>query len=342
MELTKRSRVKGAKRLQALFLTLLMCAPLCTIAGETAENKLIRLRNEMAQTTDAARQKQILNEVGQTGTFTAMMYAGNYLDNATLKKEAASAIAEIATTHVDYNGTNTRALLQKSLPLLKGDLKKRAQAYLLIMPKNEQGFVSIFNGKDLTGWKGLVENPIARAKMSAEELAQKQVKADEQMRKDWNVIDGLMTYVGDGFDNICTIKQYGNFEMIVDWKLDPTGKEPDAGIYLRGTPQVQIWDIKRVNVGAQVGSGGLYNNKKYESHPSQVADNKTGEWNSFFIRMINDRVSVWLNGIKVVDNVIMENYWDRSLPIFPVEQIELQAHGSRVYYRDIYVKDLGY
>ncbi|MFQ8807284.1 MAG: DUF1080 domain-containing protein [Alistipes indistinctus] len=113
------------------------------------------------------------------------------------------------------------------------------------------------------------------------------------MRRDWQVADGLLSFVGDGYDNICTEKQYGDFEMYVDWRLDPNGKEPDAGIYLRGTPQVQIWDTSRRNVGAQVGSGGLYNNKVNESKPSHVADNKLGHWNTFFIRMVGDRVSVW-------------------------------------------------
>jgi hypothetical protein len=130
---------------------------------------------------------------------------------------------------------------------------------------------------------------------------------------------------------------------IAEWGyayLDPNGKEPDAGIYLRGTPQVQIWDLSRVNVGAQVGSGGLYNNQKNPSKPTCVADNKLGEWNTFYIKMVGDRVTVDLNGERVVNSVILENYWDRSQPIFPVEQLELQAHGSKVYYRDIYVKRL--
>lgn len=160
------------------------------------------------------------------------------------------------------------------------------------------------------------------------------------MRRDWQVADGLLSFVGDGYDNICTEKQYGDFEMYVDWRLDPNGKEPDAGIYLRGTPQVQIWDTSRRNVGAQVGSGGLYNNKVNESKPSHVADNKLGHWNTFFIRMVGDRVSVWLNGEQVVDNVIMENYWDRSQPIPAIDQIELQAHGSRVDYRNLYINEL--
>ena len=128
--------------------------------------------------------------------------------------------------------------------------------------------------------------------------------------------------------------------MYIDWKLYPEGKEADAGIYLRGTPQVQIWDTARRDVGAQVGSGGLYNNETNLRNPLQVADNSLGEWNSFFIRMIGERVSVWLNGIKVVDNVIFENYWDRTQPVPFMEQIELQAHGSKVAYRDIYVREI--
>ena len=159
------------------------------------------------------------------------------------------------------------------------------------------------------------------------------------MRKGWSVEDGMLIFNGKG-DNLCTEKQYGDFEMYVDWMLDPAGPEADAGIYLRGTPQVQIWDTSRGNVGAQVGSGGLYNNQMNESKPTKVADNKLGEWNSFYIKMVGDRVTVVLNGEKVVDDVILENYWDRKLPIFPVEQIELQAHGSKVYYRNIYVKEL--
>jgi hypothetical protein len=200
--------------------------------------------------------------------------------------------------------------------------------------------VSIFNGKDLTGWKGLVENPIARAKMKPTELAKKQAKADEQMRKDWVVENGLLAFTGSGYDNLCTEKLYGDFEMYIDWMLDPAGPDADAGIYLRGTPQVQIWDTARVNAGAQVGSGGLYNNQVHESKPLKVADNKLGEWNTFYIRMVGDRVTVKLNGELVTDDVVLENYWDRKLPIPPVEQIELQAHGSKVYYRNIYMKEL--
>ena len=266
------------------------------------------------------------------------MYAGKYLDDASLGKTAAQTVAAIALAHPEYNGVNTRQLLRKAQLSLSGSMRKKLQDY--IANSCEVGFVSMFNGKDLSGWKGLVGNPIKRSQMTYDELLKAQEKADATMRQDWKVENGLLTYVGHGYDNICTIGEYGDFEMYVDWALDPSGKEPDAGIYLRGTPQVQIWDTARVNVGAQVGSGGLYNNKKYESKPTSVADNKVGIWNSFFIRMKGDKVTVLLNGVKVVDEVPLENYWDRSQPIFPVEQIELQAHGSKVYYRDIYIRRL--
>lgn len=56
--------------------------------------------------------------------------------------------------------------------------------------------------------------------------------------------------------------------------------------------------------------------------------------------MQGDRVTVYLNGELVTENVILENYWDRKLPIFPEEQLELQAHGSRVAYRVIYIREI--
>jgi len=229
--------------------------------------------------------------------------------------------------------------LTKTSSVLKGQdaeyQKESIRKHLSEMPAGE-GFVSLFNGKDLTGWKGLVENPIARSKMSADSLAYKQKKADEIMKSGWSAKNGELVFSGHG-DNLCTIKQYGDFEMYVDWKIESKG---DAGIYLRGTPQVQIWDTSRVEVGAQVGSGGLYNNAKNPKNPTKLADNAIGDWNNFHITMIGDRVTVDLNGERVVDNVILENYWDRKLPIFVKEQLELQAHGNIIYYRDIFVREI--
>ena len=200
-----------------------------------------------------------------------------------------------------------------------------------------EGFVQLFNGKDLTNWKGLLaspyDNPIERGKLTPEKLATEQTKADESMRQHWKVVDGILQFDGGG-TSLATVKDYGDFEMLVDWKvLNPNG---DSGIYLRGSPQVQIWDP----VQWKVGSGGLYNNEKNPSEPLKIADNPIGHWNTFHIKMIGDRVTVHLNGELVVDSVVLENYWDRSQPIFSTGQIELQCHGDPIHFRNIFIREI--
>ena len=190
-----------------------------------------------------------------------------------------------------------------------------------------EGFVALFNGEDLDGWKGLVQDPPARAKMSPEELAAAQEKADQRMREHWKVVDGALEFDGKG-DSLCTSKDYADFEMLVDWKILEKG---DSGIYLRGSPQVQIWDPANFNQG----SGGLYNNQKNPSGVLVKADNPIGEWNTFRILMIGDKVTVYLNNQLVVNNVTMENYWERNKPIYPTGQIELQfVVQEYIYSRD--------
>jgi hypothetical protein len=191
-----------------------------------------------------------------------------------------------------------------------------------------EGFVALFNGEDLSGWKGLVESPPKRAALTPEQLADAQKASDAKMREHWSIVDGSLKFDGHGH-SLCTVKDYANFEMYVDCKIEPKG---DSGIYLRGSPQVQIWDDP-------VGSGGLYNNQNHPSKPLAVADNPVGEWSTFYIKMVGDHVTVKLNGTLVVDTV-MENYWERDKPIYASGQIELQSHGSILYFRNVYVRQL--
>lgn len=314
---------------------------LVVASSKNGEVKTLYLRELMQFTKSKNQQKNILKELGKTRSYKALLYATSFLNHPELKKTAAQTVSQLVLSRPDFLDEGTKPAVEKASALLSGSKAKALRQLIDKQTRQHQvksGFVSLFNGKDLTGWKGLVANPIKRLQMSNEELAAAQVKADEQAKKSWVVEDGVLVFTGKG-DNLCTVRQYGDFEMLVDWKLHH-GKEPDAGIYLRGTPQVQIWDTARVHVGAQVGSGGLYNNKVYESKPSKVADERVGEWNTFRIKMIGDRVTVWLNGELVVNNVVMENYWDRKQPIPSIEQIELQAHGSKVSYRDIYIREI--
>jgi len=211
-----------------------------------------------------------------------------------------------------------------------------AQEKLNVAP---EGFVALFNGKDLTGWKGLVGNPKSRAAMKPDDLAAAQKVADEKMRAHWSVKEGVLLFDGKG-DSICTAKNYGNFQLMCDWKIEKGG---DSGLYLRGTPQVQIWDTEwepYFKHGADKGSGSLWNNAKNPRFPDVKADNPVGQWNTFDITMIGEKVTIKLNGKTVVNNVTLENYWERDKPIYAKEQIELQNHGNTLYFRNIFIKEL--
>ena len=308
------------------------------------DQKLLLLRKIMGQADNDGQKKMVINALAKNKTFLTLVFVGQYLDDKNLKNDAGRACAQIAMppsgSKEGMYGTVVRDILNKSIGAISGEesdyIKANIKTWLDNMPKGE-GYVSMFNGKDLSGWKALVENPIARAKMKPAELAKKQAEADGKMSENWVVENGEIRFIGSGYKNLCSVKDYADFEMWVDWRINDKG---DSGIYLRGTPQVQIWDTSRVDAGAQVGSGGLYNNSKHEKIPLKVADNPIQDWNTFYIKMVGERVTVILNGELVTDNVVMDNYWDRSLPIFPSDAIELQAHGTDLGFRNVYVREI--
>src|SRR5262249_28120052 len=149
------------------------------------------------------------------------------------------------------------------------------------------GFTALFNGKDLTGWQAAL--PIhQRLQMTTEQQAAAQKKADAKVLSHWTVADGVLINDGQG-GNLATAKDYGNVELYTDWQIEPKG---DSGIYLRGIPQVQIWDSdsidpKRYAKDLGKGSGSLWNNRK-DNVPLKRADRPPGEWNKFHIVMKGD------------------------------------------------------
>jgi hypothetical protein len=203
------------------------------------------------------------------------------------------------------------------------------------------GFRALFDGATLAGWKGLVASPPKRAAMAPVELTAEQEKADARMREHWSVRDGALYFDGKG-DSLCTAQDFADFDLYVDWKITP---KADSGIYLRGSPQIQIWDPANEGQwqhGSDKGSGALWNNQKAGNRPVAKADKPAGEWNTFLIRMVGERVTVWLNGQLVLPEVAMENYWERGKPIYRTGQIELQNHGSPLEFKNLYVRELPY
>ena len=207
-----------------------------------------------------------------------------------------------------------------------------------------EGFTAYFDGdeEDLkANWKGVTteehfDNPNVRQAATDEKRAAMQKIADKARDEHWHVKDGCLYF--DGFKggySLATKRDYEDFELWADWRiLSITG---DSGLYLRGAPQVQIWDAHNQ---WQIGSGGLYNNQKNPSKALKIADTRVGDWNRFHVIMRGEKVTVWLNGELVVDNVTLENYWDRKRPIFFKEQIELQCHGDPIEWRNVFIKEL--
>ena len=310
------------------------------------DEKLLQYRKVMPYAQTNEEKTEVINAIGNLNTFLSMIYLKPFLDKNSLQQVTARAIMKIAMPDSEgnggFSGDIVRNLLERVASVISGEEseydKINIKNYLAKMPGGK-GFVSMFNGENLDGWQGMLlnGNPIKIAKLSDKERTKLQVEANKKMFENWSVRDEQIVFNGHGA-NLVSVKKYKDFELIVDWKITKKG---DSGIYLRGTPQVQIWDTSRVEVGAQVGSGGLYNNNKDNIRdPLKVADNPINEWNTFRITMIGNNVTVYLNGELVVDNVRMDNYWDRSIPMFESGTIELQAHGNELAFRDIYVREI--
>ncbi|MBL8809997.1 MAG: DUF1080 domain-containing protein [Planctomycetaceae bacterium] len=205
-----------------------------------------------------------------------------------------------------------------------------------------EGFRAIFNGKDLTGWHGMPHfDPRDLAKMPKEMRDQKIAEWTEDAKKHWSVENEELVNDGHGA-YLVTDEEYTDYELMIDYKTVPLA---DSGIYLKANPQVQIWDFTetaKFNLGADKGSGGLWNNSPGAAgkDPFVKADHAFGEWNSFKIRQIGARTSVWLNGQLVVDNAIMENYFDRANPLFAKGPICLQTHGGEIRWKNIFLREI--
>ncbi|TWU20310.1 hypothetical protein Pla52o_48290 [Novipirellula galeiformis] len=209
-------------------------------------------------------------------------------------------------------------------------------------PKPPEGFRAIFNGQDLSGWYGL--NPHLAVKLTGEKKEASLKTQRDEFSQHWSVENGEL--VNDGHGAYATSEEeFGDIEFLVEYK---TVAKADSGIYLRGTPQVQIWDWhqpfdpKRPTRKPHLGSGALFNNTPGNSgrDPLVFADKPLGEWNQVRIRQIGDRTWVWLNDLLVVDDAVMENFWDRNQTLPATGPIMLQTHGGEIRWRNLFVREI--
>lgn len=231
-------------------------------------------------------------------------------------------VASLIATFILFIGIN--------LSLIAGDAPK--------------GFKSLFNGEDLSGWWGLgTEDPAKWMALTPEALLDKESQSLEDIAKHWSIDGDELVNDGKGL-YLSTKKNYADFELLLEYK---TVAKADSGIYLRGIPQVQIWDYTKEggkwNIGADKGSGGLWNNSKGTAgkDPLVLADKPFGEWNKFRIIMVGERVTIWLNEKMVVDHARLENFFNRKGPVPMAGPIQLQTHGGEIRWRNIFVREIG-
>lgn len=205
----------------------------------------------------------------------------------------------------------------------------------------ETGFTALFDADSLAGWRGRpFDNAYGGTGKSEEELVAARAAANESRDAHWTNSGGVIAFDGAG-GSIETDRDYADFELRLDWKIEAGG---DSGLYLRGIPQIQFWDPANEGQrqhGNQHGSGGLWNNPQDQGKfPAVVADRPVGEWNELRVRMVGSTVSVWLNGQLIVDQQELLNNWDRNQPLPDQGPLVLQAHGHKVWFRNVRVREL--
>ncbi len=209
-------------------------------------------------------------------------------------------------------------------------------------PAPPKGFRAIFNGNDLTGWYGW--NPHLSAKLTGDKRDTNLKQQREEFPQHWRLENGELVNVGTG-PYATTDEEFADMELTLEYK---TVAGADSGVYLRGNPQVQIWDITQPSVADKPdrnpnkGSGGLFNNppKTLGRDPIMVADKPFGQWNQLRVRQIGARTWVWLNTRAVVEGAVMENYWDKTKPLPAKGPIMLQTHGGEIRWRNVFVREI--
>lgn len=214
----------------------------------------------------------------------------------------------------------------------------------LARAESPPGFTPLWNGRDLSGWHGMPTYDLRKLRaMSESEQRKLRDQWDGEVKKHWSVHGDEL--VNDGLGAFLTTdKNYGDIELLVEYRTVP---KADSGVYLRGCPQVQIWDWTeqaKFKLGADKGSGGLWNNSAGTpgKDPLVRADKPFGEWNKIRVIQVGERTSVWLNDQLVVDHARMENYFekDRRKPLPRVGPIQLQTHGGEIRWRNLYVREI--
>lgn len=287
-------------------------------------------RQALEANPSAKVKNKVLKALAKTPVFPALTLAAGYMDDPATAEAAALVVKTVAAKNPAWGGPAVAAALKKAQEVYTLLAKSDADAGYavdeikgLLAKLPTDGFVPA--SLDPASWSAVTGNPETRKAMKAKALAKAQQEADALAAKSWTTADGVLTGAADG-GVIGSEKAYENFELIVDWK-----SEGEAGLGVRSIPQIALGGR---NAGALTG------NTLHENTAPKAAANKPGEWNTMQVKVLNDRVTVILNGITTAENVILENTCDREIPAYAEGQILLIAGNAPVSLRGMYIREL--
>lgn len=294
----------------------------------TAVRKYQLYRKGLEIATDAKVQNRLISLLGGTQTYPAFLLVSQYMDNKATAETAAQAVRTIASKNTgNFGGEPMRKAVEKAIEVFKavgdadaGYAVDDLKAILQKVP--EAAYVPVFGNET---WAAVALNPAEKAAMKAKKAKKAEALAAETAAQVWKATENGMAYAGGAAATMGTGKNYENFELMFEWK---GGK---AGLGVRSIPQIDLGGEK---------SGALSGNVEGKNAPAKVADNAEGEWNTAYVKVVNDRVTIEVNGVETAANVILENTCDRNIPAYVQGQIMLIGEGAPVEFREMYIREL--
>lgn len=215
------------------------------------------------------------------------------------------------------------------------DAQQATAPNTLTAAEQQAGWKLLFDGKTTKGWRNYKADTIGSG---------------------WQVVDGALTRVGRGGD-IISNEKFGDFELILEWKLSPQGPPGNSGIFYRvvedtaaiywNAPEMQILDDARHSDGRTLLTSTGANYAIDPATPGLA--NPIGEWNTVRILVVGNHVEHWLNGKKSVEYELGSADWKAKVakskfaphPLYGKARegyIGLQEHGSFVAFRNIKIR----
>ena len=300
-----------------------------TASADTGVRKYQLYRRALELNPSAKVQNKLLKALAKTPEFPVLVLAVKYLDNPATAETAALAVKTAAAKNPDMGGEIVASALKKAQEVYAELAKSDADAGYavdeikgLLAKLPAEGFVPASLAPE--AWKAVAGDPDARRAMKPKALAKAQQEADAAAAGTWSAADGVLTGT-TGAPTLGSAKEYENFSLIVEWKTDG-----EAGLGIRSIPQIALGGR---NAGALTGN-------MLHENTAPAAANRPGEWNTMEVRVVNDRVTVVLNGITTCNNVILENTCNREIPAYTEGQILLVGGTAPVSFREMYVREL--